>query len=87
MNLNLVLTFALGIILLFLVARLIFGPLRIVGRLLWNALLGGALLYLINLVGGRIGLQLPLNPVSALVAGFLGIPGVILLLVLQYLLA
>lgn len=87
MNLNIVLTFALGIILLFLVARLLFGPLRIVGRLIWNALLGGVLLYLINLVGGKVGLHLPLNPVSALVVGFLGIPGVILLLVLQYLIA
>lgn len=87
MNLNIVLTFALGIILLFLVARLLFGPLRIVGRLIWNALLGGVLLYLINLVGVKIGLHLPLNPVSALVVGFLGIPGVILLLVLQYLIA
>jgi inhibitor of the pro-sigma K processing machinery len=85
MNLNIVLTYGLGIILLFLVARLIFGPLRIVGRLIWNALLGGVLLYLINLVGGRVGLHLPLNPVSALTVGFLGIPGVILLLVLQYL--
>lgn len=87
MNLNIVLTFALGIILLFLVARLLFGPLRIVGRLIWNALLGGVLLYLINLVGVKVGLHLPLNPVSALVVGFLGIPGVILLLVLQYLIA
>ena len=86
MDLPVVLTFGLGIILLFLVSRLFFGSLRLVGRLIWNALLGGALLYLINLVGANVGLHLPLNPITALVVGFLGIPGVILLLVLQYLL-
>jgi inhibitor of the pro-sigma K processing machinery len=85
LNLNVIFTFALGLILLFLVAKLLFGPLRIVGRLIWNALLGGVLLYVINVVGGNVGLHLPLNPVTALVVGFLGIPGVILLLVLQYL--
>ena len=41
------------------------------------------LLWLFNLVGGIVGLHLEIGAVSALVAGFFGIPGVILLLLYQ----
>lgn len=82
---NWILMYLVGILLLYAVARLLLGPLRLVGKLIWNALLGGALLYVLNLLGDKIGITLPLNPISALVVGFLGIPGVILLLALQYL--
>jgi len=43
-------------------------------------------LLLLNFVGGYFGLHIALNPVTALVVGFLGVPGVVLLLVLRYIL-
>ena len=52
-------------------------------KLLWNGVVGMSLLWLFNLVGGIVGLQLEIGAVSALVAGFFGIPGVILLLLYQ----
>lgn len=52
-------------------------------KLLWNGVVGMILLWLFNLVGGIVGLHLEIGAVSALVAGFLGIPGVILLLLYQ----
>ena len=52
-------------------------------KLLWNGVVGMILLWLFNLVGGIVGLHLEIGAVSAFVAGFLGIPGVILLLLYQ----
>ena len=56
------------------------------GRLLLNGIIGGVVLYLVNLFGGLIGLHAALNPFTALIAGTLGIPGVALVLVLPLLL-
>jgi len=48
--------------------------------------LGVALLAFVNFLGRFVlGIYLPINPVTALVAGFLGIPGVVLLIALQHL--
>ena len=44
-------------------------------KLLWNGVVGMILLWLFNLVGGIVGLHLEIGAVSALVAGFFGIPG------------
>ena len=61
-------------------------PLRILWRLLLNAILGALLLLVVNFFGGLFGLALPITPFSSLVAGVFGVPGVIVLFLLQYLL-
>jgi len=61
-------------------------PLRLALKLLINGLLGGASILLINLLGQAIHFHIPLNVYSALIAGTLGLPGVILLIILKYLL-
>lgn len=87
MELHVVFAYAFGVLLLYLIARVLVLPLRILLRLLYNALVGALLLAFVNFVGSFvIGVYLPINPVTALVAGFLGIPGVVLLIALQYLL-
>lgn len=73
------------IILLILLFKLLTAPLKWVFKLLLNALAGFVALVLINFVGGFIGLALTINVVSCLVAGFLGLPGVILLILIKYL--
>jgi len=81
-----ILAYAFGLLLLYVVGRALIMPLKIVIRLVYNALVGGVALLLLNLVGGYFGLHIALNPVTALVVGFLGVPGVVLLLVLRYIL-
>lgn len=84
MELHVVIAYIVGVLLLYVLARLLLLPIRILLRLIYNALLGAALLALANWIGGSVGgLYLPINPVTALVAGFLGLPGVVLLIVLQ----
>lgn len=83
LELSVFLTYAGAILLIFLLGKIFLWPLKIMGKLLLSSLLGGFLILAVNLVCGIFGLLLiPLNVVTALVVGVLGIPGVILLLVL-----
>ena len=68
-----------GLALLFII-KLLKWPLKI----LINGILGIILLYISNIVGSYIGFVLPINAISALVAGFLGIPGIIFLILFQF---
>lgn len=81
MDITTIATYAAGIIILFIVAKLFLMPIRFIIKLVWNALIGGALLWLINLVGGFVGFTIAINWMSALVVGLLGVPGVILLVI------
>ena len=42
------------------------------------------MILLVNTFGGNIGLHIPFNFVTAIVSGILGIPGVIALIILNY---
>jgi inhibitor of the pro-sigma K processing machinery len=73
-----------GLLLLFIVGRLLLAPIKIVLRLIYNGILGGLLLIIVNFVGGFFNINIGINPITAIVTGILGIPGVVLLLVLQW---
>jgi inhibitor of the pro-sigma K processing machinery len=47
-------------------------------------ILGGAFIYLFNLIAKFVNVSLPLNPITALIIGFLEVPGFALLLILRY---
>lgn len=78
--------FVLGVVLIALVGRLLLIPGRFVWRIVANGVAGALILLGINFLSRFTGFSLPLNPFSALTAGFLGIPGIVLLWVLTYLL-
>ncbi len=67
-------------LLLLLLLRVLRKPLRLIFRLALSSLLGGGTLLLLN----SLGLSLGLNPITALVAGILGIPGVGVLAFFKY---
>ena len=52
-------------------------------ELIINILLGIVVIWLINKFGGSLGISIPLNFITALVVGVLGIPGVIILVLLN----
>jgi pro-sigmaK processing inhibitor BofA len=47
---------------------------------------GAVIIGVVNLVGGYVGLFVPFNALSVLSAGFLGIPGLVLVIALHTLL-
>ncbi|MDD3840238.1 MAG: pro-sigmaK processing inhibitor BofA family protein [Clostridia bacterium] len=85
-KLTTILAYALGLVLLYFIGWLLFVPFKIVLKLIYNGIIGGIMLWLLNLVGGFFGLSVVINPLTALIAGFLGIPGVILIIILQFIL-
>ena len=80
---------SLGLVLLFLVVacvRLFSAPLKVALRVLINSVLGFGALWLLNLTGGVTGIALGRNIFNSLTVGILGVPGLFLLLLLQWVL-
>lgn len=61
-------------------------PLRVALKLLLNTLLGFLALWVVNLTAAWTGIALGLNLLNALVIGILGLPGFVLLLLVQWVL-
>lgn len=85
-NIYILLAWVAGIIIVFAFGKAIKVPLRIAIKLLVNGLLGGLIIVFLNLLGQFINFGISLNIFSALIVGTLGLPGVILLIILKYLL-
>jgi len=75
------------LVILFFVIRLVLGPLKLATHILINSGIALVLLILINLAGSYLGFHLPVNPVSVIGVGILGLPGLILLILLTFLFA
>ena len=86
MDIYVVIAYFAGVFLLYVIGRLLLIPLRIIFNLIVIAVIGGAMLLIVNLIGGMWGISIGINPITALVAGLLGIPGVALLIALRFLL-
>lgn len=72
-----------GIVALYLVIKLLKWPIKII----FNGIVGVILLYVANFIMANLGLiglyvnfSLAINPITALIAGFFGVPGVIVLI-------
>ena len=83
MNIPPLLMFAIGVILLAIVLKIISFPIRKIIGLIINAIVGGVLLYIINIFGASIGFTLDITWWTALIVGILGIPGVIIVAIIQ----
>jgi inhibitor of the pro-sigma K processing machinery len=82
-DLTTIAAYGFGLLIIYLLARMLIVPLRILTFLLVNGAIGGLALWAINLLGAYFGLHLALNPVTALVTGLLGAPGVLLIFALS----
>ena len=81
-----ILCFALGLVGLYFTGWLLLAPLKFIMKLIVSGILGGLALFLMNLIGGLFSVTIAINPLSAVIAGYFGLPGVILLLVLKLIL-
>ncbi|HHV46268.1 MAG TPA: pro-sigmaK processing inhibitor BofA [Tissierellia bacterium] len=86
MDIGVVLAFLFGLFLLYILGMLLVVPIKLLIKLIVNGVLGGILLLIVNFIGSFIGFSIVINPFTAVIAGIFGIPGVILLIVLQYIL-
>ncbi len=72
----------LGILLLVGLLKILSVSVKVISKLVINSISGIILLLVFNLVGSIFSTTLEINFINSLVAGFFGIPGVIILLLL-----
>ena len=73
--------FAIAVFAVVLVLKLLGKSMKVVLGVLVNALVGGLIIWLLNILG----LGITLNWLTALIVGVLGIPGVIIVLIITFL--
>ncbi|MFZ5351186.1 MAG: pro-sigmaK processing inhibitor BofA family protein [Bacillota bacterium] len=67
----------------YIVGMLLVLPVKLIVKLIINGIIGAAALFAINFVGAYFNFSIGINPITALIAGFLGIPGILLLLFIK----
>ena len=83
MNLTNILIIGGCIIAIFIIGKILLFPIKKILKLVLNTVIGAAIIYIINLIGASFGFHIGLNIITALVVGILGIPGAILLIILE----
>ena len=78
--LEIVIAFAVGIIVLALLAKLITLPLQAVWKLITNSIVGVVILWVVNLFGAGVQISI----LNALIAGIFGVPGVVVVLLMTH---
>lgn len=80
-----IITFLACICFIFLVGKIFILPIKKLLKLVLNSILGGILIYIINLVGASFGFHIGLNLFTSITIGILGIPGAIVLILIKLL--
>ncbi|MBU3183034.1 pro-sigmaK processing inhibitor BofA family protein [Clostridium psychrophilum] len=75
--------FLIGIVGMVVVVKLFSWPLKILVKLILNGVFGVLLLLIANFIGNYFGMNIAINAVTALISGFLGVPGVIFLIIFK----
>lgn len=86
LDFNVVVPFLACIVLLFIFGKIFVWPLKSIFKLIINSILGGVLIYVINIIGMNFNFHIGLNLLTAILVGILGIPGAALLIVLKIIL-
>lgn len=76
---ELVVAFAVGLIVLCLIGKIVSLPVKLLWKMITNSIVGAVLLWIVNLFGA--GIQITF--IKALVAGVFGIPGVLVVVLLS----
>jgi len=72
-----------GLIFLLLVVGAPIKPIRFIGQGAVKLMIGALFLFFLNAFGSLIDYHIPINLVTASVSGFLGLPGVVLLIAIE----
>jgi pro-sigmaK processing inhibitor BofA len=80
-----IITFAIPILLGFLVLKILFTPMKWAIKLAMHAACGFVCLWLLNSISGFTGLELPINAATTLISGVFGVPGIALIALLEIL--
>lgn len=82
-SVNVVMAVLFLLVIVFILAQVIMKPIKILWKVLFNSAVGLVLLILFNYLAAFFTFTLPINVVTVLITGFLGIPGILLLICFQ----
>ena len=71
---NTVIVYLACLIVLFIVGKIFYVPLKHIIKLLLNSILGGFIIYIVNIIGASFNFHIGLNLGTAIFAGILGVP-------------
>ena len=80
---NSVIVYLACIIFLFLIGKFFIIPLKSIAKIIGNSILGGILIFIVNIIGNFFNFHIGLNMGTAIITGILGVPGAILLILLK----
>lgn len=83
LDINSIIAFLACIIVIFILGKIFIVPIKKIAKLLLNSVLGGILIYVINIIGATFGFHIGLNIGTSIFVGILGIPGAIILIILK----
>lgn len=84
METNLI-TYLACICFLFIFGKVFIVPIKKILKLIFNSILGGITILLINLIGGMCGFHIGLNFFTSILVGILGLPGAVCLVIIKLL--
>ncbi|MBO5349545.1 MAG: pro-sigmaK processing inhibitor BofA family protein [Clostridia bacterium] len=71
------------IIMIIIIGKIFIVPFKKIFKLIFNSIMGGVLIYIINIIGSNFNFHIGINWGTILCSGILGIPGVILIVLLK----
>lgn len=84
MDFTMILPMLIGVAILFVILKLLALPMKLIIKLVINGLVGAAIIFVVNLIGANFGFVIDLNWITALIVGILGVPGVVIVAILQF---
>ncbi len=84
MDLNII-TYLACICFIFIVGKIFIVPIKKILKLIFNSILGGVVIYVINMIGANFGFHVGLNIVNSVIIGLLGLPGAVCLIIVKLL--
>ena len=70
---------------IFIFGRIFIVPIKKILKLVLNSILGGVVIFIINVIGANFGFHIGLNFLTSILIGLLGLPGVVCLIIIKLL--
>ena len=80
-----IITYLACICFIFLFGKIFIVPIKKILKLIINSILGGIVIFLINLIGANFGFHIGLNIFTSILIGLLGLPGAVCLIIVKLL--
>lgn len=84
MDINII-TYLACICFIFIFERIFIVPIKKILKLVLNSILGGVVIFIINVIGANFGFHIGLNFLTSILIGLLGLPGVVCLIIIKLL--